>query len=98
MKKDDVTKWALSLIAFFVVCRKSNSVPATSDSYHKEKQLSRGHCLKVGQDLRLTMTKTIQFNERKLVMPIPRTKESDLCPVKAFNNTMIKKIPAFEAR
>ena len=73
-----------------------HSTPSTTDSYNREKQVSRGHFLKVGQDLRvaITWTKTIQFNERKLVMPIPRTKESDLCPVKAFNNTMIKKIPA----
>ena len=94
-KDNDVTKWALYLIAFFVVCRKSNLVPDTANRYNKEKQLSRGHFHKVGQDLRVTMTwtKTIQFNERKLVVPIPRIRESNLCPVKAFTN-MIKKVPA----
>ena len=91
---NDITKWALYLIAFFLVCRKSNLVPDSANSYNKEKQLSRGHFQKVGQDLRVTMTwtKTIQFNERKLVVPIPRIRESNLCPVRAYTN-MIKMVP-----
>jgi hypothetical protein len=82
----DCTKWALYLTAFFLVCRKSNLVPVSVGKFDCSKQLTRGHFQQTDDGLLvvLTWTKTIQFNERKLVVPILRIKDSELCPVAAF--------------
>ena len=91
----DITKWALYLIAFFLVCRKSNLVPDSAKSFDPQKQLTRGHFEEIDENLRVIMkwTKTIQYNERQLVVPIRRIKGSKLCPVKAYKR-MCTKNPA----
>jgi integrase len=92
----DCTKWALYLTAFFLVCRKSNLVPLSVRQFDSSKQLTRAHFQQTGEDLSvvLTWTKTIQFNERKLVVPILTIKGSQLCPVEAFRRMcQLVKVP-----
>ena len=83
----EATYWALFLMAFFLVCRKSNLVPDKKSAFDCNKQLSRGHFKERNGALMVSMkwTKTIQFGERVLVIPILPIKGSNLCPVRAYH-------------
>ena len=91
------TIWCLFLFAFFLVSRKSNLVPDGVKKFDHKKQLTRGN-IKVRSDallVTLDWTKTIQYNQRKLVVPLVAIPDSKLCPVKAYK-TMCTMMPAGE--
>ena len=79
--------WLASLLAFFLLFRKSNLVPDTKHGYDSQKQLS-------WQDLEtennrvtcnIRWSKTNQFRDEKLSFPLPQLHWSKLCPIKALN-------------
>ena len=82
----DVTYWCLFLFAFMLMSRKSNLVPISSKHFDKSKQLCRGDitvfqsCLLV----RFKWTKTIQFGNRNLILPLVAIPASIFCPVEAY--------------
>ena len=90
---NDTVYWCLFLFAFFLVARKSNLVPTTSDDIVKGKCLLRKNVEVKIDHLVVTMnwSKTIQFGERKLVSPLIKIEESILCPYRAYKN-MIKRV------
>ena len=87
-----VTFWCIFLFSFFLLCRKSNLVGLDND---KDKCLKRADVVHKGKYLivKFRWTKTIQFGERYLEIPLLRNSGSELCPVHAFE-LMCKRFPA----
>ena len=95
--KDQVF-WALCLLAFFTMCRKSNLVPNSAAQYNPAKHLSRVDIEVTPRGLLITVgwSKTIQFGQRRLVILVVRIPGSLLCPVRAYR-TMCHSIPASDS-
>ena len=94
-KSLDKVFWCLFLIAFFVMSRKSNLVPISISKFDSKKQLTRGDIL-LENDILIVLvkwSKTIQFGQRILRIPLINIPGNILCPVKAYKD-MIKAIPA----
>ena len=94
-KSDDITFWYLCLFMFFLMVRKSNSVPISVEELYPSKQPIRQD-VKVFQDVLVVLikwSKTNQFGSRLLQVPLVAIPESVLCPVLAFKN-MIRATPA----
>lgn len=84
----DASLWCCFLIAFFGFLRKSNVVPLTAHSVVSNRHLLRGHISRTsfGLQLNLSWTKTIQFAERMLIIPICAIPGSPLDPVAAYDH------------
>lgn len=81
--------WAAMLIAFYSFFRKSNLVPKSASGYDPSKTLSRQDILirPWGLVICVRWSKTIQFKERKLLIPIVRLPPGHpLCPVQAYEH------------
>ena len=84
-KEDDVILWAILLVGFFLLLRKSNLVPDTAMAFNPDKQLKRGD-LKFHKDhvkVVLRWTKNNQFKQA-LRFALPRIPGLELCPVDAL--------------
>ena len=82
-KRRDLVFWAIILIGFFGMLRKSNLIPDKVDSFDPKKQLTRSH-ITFYQDiaiLNITWAKNIQHQQRVLHIPLFRIPDSPLCPV-----------------
>ena len=90
-----ITLWAAFLVAFFGFLRKSNMVPQTASTFDTKKHLNRASFITTttGITVQLRWTKTIQFNQSIIEIPLPTIAGSPFCPVTAINN-MITKIKA----
>ena len=90
----DVTVWCCFLLAFFLFARKSNMVPTSVNGFDHKKHLQRGDVkiCSCGLIVRFKWSKTIQFGDRILSIPIAAIPNSVLCPVLAFTN-MCEMIP-----
>jgi len=77
------------------MARLANIVPSSCKSFDPRPHLSR--CDVVSNELGLIATfhctKTIQFGERKLHIPLLRIPDSPLCPVSAYHR-MVRLVPA----
>jgi hypothetical protein len=82
----DITFWAACLVAFFSFFRKSNLFVPSLTSFTPGLHLARDSVsfTPQGVTLRVTWTKTIQFRQRVLDIPIPRIASSALCPAQAL--------------
>ena len=78
--------WAACLVAFFGLLRKSNLLPPSVGAFHPDKHLSRNNLTRCHQGLTLSVSwsKTIQYKERKFMIPLPLLKDHPLCPVIAL--------------
>lgn len=90
----DVVFWCLFLFAFFLFARKSNLVPDSSN-YHNKRFLLRQDIQSHNEILivNIRWSKTIQFGQKILQIPLVKIPGSVLCPVTAYL-TMCKLIPA----
>lgn len=81
----DICFWGAALTAFFSFLRKSHIVPA-SGSGSVANLLTRAdvHFLPDHVNIHIRHTKTIQFQERGLQVPMPRIPDSVLCPAQAL--------------
>ena len=89
--------WALFLVAFFSFLRKSNLVVENTRSVSSAKVLRRSHLLlrENTASLRIFATKTIQFAQRSLTIPLPVIPGSILCPVAALHTHLnLNQVPA----
>ena len=92
---DSVVYWCLFLFAFFLLARKSNLVPTSTNDLLSKRFLMKKN-VEVHKSfliVNLTWTKTIQIGERVLQMPLVPIKGSILCPVRAYKK-MCKLIPS----
>jgi hypothetical protein len=89
----DSTIWCLFLFAFFLMLRKSNLVVTIKSD--TENQLRRSDVI-VGHDqllVNIRWSKTIQFGNRILTLPLLAIPGSCLCPVQSYKR-MIELVPA----
>lgn len=91
---DDATFWAMCLVAFMLMLRKSNLVPDTKTSFDPKKQLTRAHLKFVQGAVWVTIvwSKTLQFYLKDLKYPLLHIPGSFLCPFKALTD-MVRLVP-----
>ena len=82
----DTAYWCLFLFALFLLSRKSNLVPVSTKKFDKSKQLCRGDVTVFPSFLivKFRWTKTIQFGNRILKIPLLAYPSSKFCPVQAY--------------
>ena len=92
-KSTDAVFWALFLIAFFTMSRKSNLVITKPGKHFNI--IRREHVKKEGKNLVLDFhwSKNNQFGDRMHSVPLISINNSCLCPVRAYYN-MIDKVKA----
>ena len=74
--------WALFLVAFFTLLRKSNWVPDVADRISTKVPLRADlEFSSQGASLHIKTSKTIQYQQRSLSIPLPCIPGSQLCPV-----------------
>ena len=78
--------WAAYLMSFFTLLRKSNIVPPSQAKFDSKRQPCRSDLRRARQGfvLHIKETKTIQFKERDLLLPIPYLPRHPLCPTTAL--------------
>ena len=89
------TTWCAFLFGFFLMLRKSNLVPKSGNAFDSEKVLCRRDILIDDRALLVVIkwSKTNQFGQRRLKLPLLAIQGSVLCPVTAFKR-MVKLNPA----
>ena len=94
-KPFDAVFWSLFLTAFFTLARNSNLVQ--TGSCKQAKQVTRGD-ISIQADMVIVTfrwTKTIQYGQRKLQVPMVAIPGSVLCPVQAYTQ-MLSLVPGSE--
>ena len=86
--RNNVIYWSIFLFAFLLMSRKSNLVPVSSRRFDKSRQLCRGDVQEFPNYLlvHFRWTKTIQFGNRTLIIPLLAMPSSNFCPVRAYHN------------
>ena len=89
------TLFCAFLFTFYLMARLANIVPKPAKSFDPRRHLTRGDVAVTSHGLLVTFkcTKTIQFGERLLHIPLLRIHDSPLCPVSAYLR-MIRLVPA----
>ena len=89
------TLFCAFLFTFYLMARLANIVPKSAKSFDPRRHLTRGDVAVTSHGLLVTFkcTKTIQFGERLLHIPLLRIHDSPLCPVSAYLR-MIRVVPA----
>lgn len=87
---ENVVYWCLFLFAFFLLARKSNLVPTVLQDVSNHRCLWRSDVSYFDGNLVviLNWSKTIQFGERILEVPLLKLPGSPLCPVNAYSNML----------
>ena len=89
------TMWCLCLSSFYTLARKSNMVPSSPGKFDPTMQLCRSD-VRVGSNgviFTFKWTKTVQFGQRVLQIPVIAMPQSKLCVLNAFLN-MVRLTPA----
>ena len=93
----EMVAWTALLLGFYMFLRRSNLVPDTMDSFDKEQQFCRGDINLLGLEqpmmVEIRWSKTIQFKQRILRLPVLPAANKIICPV-FWMYHMISKIPA----
>ena len=81
----DAAFWAICLVAFFGMFRKSHLLISNNGSFDPAKQLTKGDFSFIpgGVLVRVRWSKTIQFRERVVQIPLMQVPGSLFCPVSA---------------
>ena len=82
----DSSFWAICLVAFYGMFRKSHLLPTTLSSFNPKKQLNKSDykIYSWGALVTIRWSKTIQFRERVVDIPLPRIPGSLLFPTSAL--------------
>ena len=85
-KPADAVLWAALTMAFFTLLRKSNLVPYSPKTFDPQRHPCRGDLsiTSGGLTLQVKSSKTIQYGERHLLLPLPLLQGHPLCPVTAI--------------
>ena len=84
----DASFWAICLVAFYGLFRKSHLLPTAANQFNPSKQLTKAD-FKIfywGTLITVRWSKTIQFRERVVEIPLPAIPDSILCPTAAIIN------------
>lgn len=89
--------WTGLLLGFYMLLRKSNLVPDTMDTFNKEQQFCRADINLLGLDkammFEIRWSKTIQYKQKILRLPVLPAKNKAICPV-FWVHYMISQVPA----
>lgn len=103
----DATFWAACLIAFFSFSLKSNLLPPSTEAFDPQRHRRNCdvHLCSWGILLVVCWSKTIQYRNRRLLVPVPKIAHSSLYPWSAvvhafklagvYQSTEHRYIPAF---
>ena len=82
----DASFWAICLVAFFGMFRKAHLLPVSSGKFDSSKQLTKAdfRVFPWGTVITIRWSKTIQFRERVVEIPLPCIPRSRLCPTTAI--------------
>ena len=82
----DASFWAICLVSFYGMLRKSHLLVKSPGSLDSSQQLLRSdfHTYSWGSLVTIRWSKTIQFRERVVQLPLPAIPGSPLCPVLAI--------------
>ena len=82
----DACLWAAALLMFFGLLRRSNVLPPSRGGFDADRHLRRCDVSfsSEGTSVRVRWSKTIQFRERELLLPLPRICNHPLCPTTAL--------------
>ena len=94
-KPFDLTFWAACLVGFFTFFRKSNLLIPAPDKFDPDKHLCTSDVIfqNTGAVLTVRWSKTIQFKQRVLLIPLPRIPGSPFCPSTAIL-LVLSRLPA----
>lgn len=83
----DASFWAICLVAFFGMFRKSHLLSTSSGSFDPNRQFTKAdfRFFPWGVLVRVRWSKTIQFREKEVFVPLPRVPGSPFCPVTAIS-------------
>lgn len=83
---EDTAIWAAATVAFYAMLRRANVCVTHPHVFNSERHLTRGDISLFTDRAVVTIrhSKTIQFKERSLVLPLARLPGSPLCPVSAI--------------
>ena len=86
-KPFDVAFSAICLVAFVGLFRKRNLVLKTIDDFDPINHISRDDFLVTDNGLLIHVrwSKTVQFQQRELLVPFPKVPNHSLCPVNSSN-------------
>ena len=89
-KKFDVVFWSSLLLGFFLMVRASNLVPRVGKRWSRLRQLNKSSVTfnKKGMIIKIRWSKTIQFRQCILEIPVYAIPNSILCPVKAVKRLL----------
>ena len=82
----DISFWAACLVGFFTFFRKSNLLIPAPGKFDLDKHLCRSDVVlhSSGAVIGVRWSKTIQFKQRVLHVPLPRIENSPFCPTAAL--------------
>lgn len=93
--KTEIVAYIALLVGFYLFLCKSNLVPDGKNSFNPQKQLTRAD-LHIGNKTVLVVikwSKTIQYQEKELLLPLLLAKDITICPI-FWLKLMIKKVRA----
>ena len=79
----ELTTWLAILVGFYVMVHKSNLVPTSAATFDASQQFTCGNIVKThyGDEAWIYWSKTIQFHDRCLQLPILPNPDVRICPV-----------------
>ena len=88
----DVTFWSVCLVGFFTFFRKSNLLIPAQEKFDPSKHLCRSDVQlgTSGAVISVRWSKTIQFKQKTLFIPLPRIADSPCCPTSALLLTLTR--------
>ena len=93
----EMVAWVATLLGFTMFLRKSNLVPDTMETFNPEQQFTRADVYSNGplkpMMFSLRWTKTIEFKQKVLRLPVLPVENKRICPV-LWTHYMINTIPA----
>ena len=85
-KKKDLAVWCSYLVSFYCLFRKSNTVPKSASKVNLERTLLRRHIHIDNSSntvfVHVTFSKTIQFGDKDIIIPIPANSDPVMDPVR----------------
>ena len=93
----ELVAWGATLLGFYMFLRKSNLVPDTMEDFNPEHQFTRADLTLISLDkammFEIRWSKTIQFKQKVLRMPVLPAKIKAICPV-YWTHRILQLIPA----
>ena len=93
----EMVAWVGTLLGFYMFLHKSNLVPDTRETFNPEQQFCRADMNLLGLDnammFEIKWSKTIQYKQKVLRLPVLPAKNRSICPV-FWVHHMVNKIPA----